>query len=229
MPADCFKSSGTSDIRVSIHRIHYLNFRLSLRNAISVQGISALHYSETAQKVQTENSPIQGITRDSGVCAAQRNAEAFQLFPARPRQAAGPRPGVRCPQSSQVSLSAIVNNLAHRDYSHGYVTRIVIEKDSILVESGNRAHGIGMLVLNTFKPFARNPLISRIFREAGFANELGSGMRNSYKYTKLYSGAKSESIEGDAFEIIIPLTTGAMTKVSPGTSPVPGRQAKWAC
>ena len=41
-------------------------------------------------------------------------------------------------------------------------------------------------------------------------------MRNSYKYTKLYSGAEPEFIEGDVFETIIPLTTGAMTKVGAG-------------
>ena len=51
----------------------------------------------------------------------------------------------------------------------------------------------------------------------GLADELGSGMRNSYKFTKLYSGAEPEFIEGDVFKIIIPLTTGAMTKVGSGT------------
>ena len=50
-------------------------------------------------------------------------------------------------------------------------------------------------------------------------------MRNSYKYTKLYSGAEPEFIEGDVFEIIIPLSTGAMTKVGPGTSPTASGQA----
>jgi len=45
-------------------------------------------------------------------------------------------------------------------------------------------------------------------------------MRNSYKYTRLYSGVDPEFIEGDVFQIIIPLTTGSMTKVGPGTSPM---------
>jgi ATP-dependent DNA helicase RecG len=47
-------------------------------------------------------------------------------------------------------------------------------------------------------------------------------MRNSYKYTRLYSGADPEFVEGDVFEIRIPLTTGSMIKVGPGTSPVSG-------
>ena len=59
-----------------------------------------------------------------------------------------------------------------------------------------------------------------MFREIGDADELGSGMRNSYKYTMMYSGAEPEFIEGDVFKIIIPLSFGSMTKVGPGTSPV---------
>jgi len=131
--------------------------------------------------------------------------------------------GIQSVSARDVILREIISNsLAHRDYSNGYVAKMVIERDRILVENGNRAHGIGVLDLKTFKPFAKNPPISKIFREIGFADELGSGMRNSYKYTKLYSGAEPEFIEGDVFEIIIPLTTGAMTKVGPGTSPMVG-------
>lgn len=133
--------------------------------------------------------------------------------------------GIQSVSARDAILREIISNsLAHRDYSNGYVAKMVIEKDRILVENGNRAHGIGILDLKTFKPFAKNPPISKIFREIGFADELGSGMRNSYKYTKLYSGAEPEFIEGDVFEIIIPLTTGSMTKVGPGTSPVDGGQ-----
>ena len=47
-------------------------------------------------------------------------------------------------------------------------------------------------------------------------------MRNSNKYTKMYSSATPEFIEGDVFQIVIPLTVGAMTKVGPTTSPVDG-------
>ena len=114
----------------------------------------------------------------------------------------------------------ISNSLAHRDYSNGYVAKMVIERDKITVENGNRAHGFGALDIKTFEPFAKNPAISKVFREIGYADELGSGMRNSYKYTMMYSGAEPEFIEGDIFKIIIPLTVGSMTKVGPGTSPV---------
>ena len=118
----------------------------------------------------------------------------------------------------------ISNSLAHRDYSNGYVAKFLIERDRIVVENGNLAHGFGALDIHSFEPFAKNPAISKVFREIGYADELGSGMRNSYKYTKMYSGAEPEFIEGDVFQIIIPLTVGSMTKVGPGTSPVASEQ-----
>ena len=131
--------------------------------------------------------------------------------------------GIQSVSARDAILREIISNsLAHRDYSSGYVAKMIIERDRIVVENGNRAHGFGVLDIRTFEPFAKNPPISKIFREIGYADELGSGMRNSYKYTKLYSGEEPEFIEGDVFRIIIPLTTGAMTKVGPTGSPVPG-------
>ena len=38
-------------------------------------------------------------------------------------------------------------------------------------------------------------------------DELGSGVRNIYKYNKIYSGVEPTFIEGDIFKTIIPLTT----------------------
>ncbi|MBQ9490121.1 MAG: hypothetical protein IJU80_09335, partial [Lachnospiraceae bacterium] len=43
------------------------------------------------------------------------------------------------------------------------------------------------------------------FVNIGRADTLGSGMRNLYKYTKLYSNAEPILSEGDVFEIRIPL------------------------
>lgn len=79
----------------------------------------------------------------------------------------------------------ISNSLAHRDYSSGFVAKMVIEKNRIFVENSNRSHGHGSLNPSTFKPFSKNPTISKVFREIGFADELGSGMRNTYKYTSV--------------------------------------------
>lgn len=107
------------------------------------------------------------------------------------------------------------NSLAHRDYSSAYVAKLVIEKARICTENSNRAHGSGSLSLATFEPFPKNPPISKVFREIGLADELGSGMRNTYKYTRLYSGAEPEFREGDIFRTIIPLKEAATATVGP--------------
>src|SRR3712207_6958880 len=61
------------------------------------------------------------------------------------------------------------------------------------------------LFRSNFEPFSKNPSISKVFREIGLADELGSGMRNTYKYTKLYSGGIPSFEEGDVFRTRIPL------------------------
>ena len=59
----------------------------------------------------------------------------------------------------------------------------------------------------------------RILREIGLADELGSGMRNTYKYTQLYSGQNPLFEEGDIFRTIIPLKKIATQKVGRGNVP----------
>lgn len=109
------------------------------------------------------------------------------------------------------------NSLAHRDYSSHDVAKFVIEKDKMYTENGNSPHGFGVLDPKQFKPVSKNPAIAKVFREVSLADELGSGMRNTYKYTKLYSGAEPQFIEGDIFTIIIPLRPVMTDKVGPGT------------
>ena len=107
----------------------------------------------------------------------------------------------------------VSNTLAHRDYSSGFPAKMVIDTEKILVENSNLSHGIGILDLNKFEPFSKNPSISKVFREIGFADELGSGMRNTNKYTQLYTGQKPVFEEGNIFKTIIPLKKIATRKV----------------
>ena len=45
----------------------------------------------------------------------------------------------------------------------------------------------------------------RFFRNIGWSDRLGSGVRNIFKYSKYYSGKEPEFIEGDVFRLIVPL------------------------
>ena len=110
----------------------------------------------------------------------------------------------------------VSNTLAHRDYSSGFPAKMIIDDERITVENSNLAHGMGALDLQKFEPFPKNPTISKVFREIGLADELGSGMRNTYKYTQLYSGQNPLFEEGDIFRTIIPLKKIATQKVGGG-------------
>lgn len=98
------------------------------------------------------------------------------------------------------------------------MAKLVIERHRIYTENANLSHGHGTLSLATFEPFPKNPPISKVFREIGLADELGSGMRNTYKYTKMYSGGEPQFMEGDVFRITIPLTEVATATVGPDTN-----------
>lgn len=82
-----------------------------------------------------------------------------------------------------------------------------------LLESYDRLVAFGQKHLND--PFQKNPPISKVFREIGLADELGSGMRNIYKYTQMYSGGEPRFVEGDVFRIIVPLSETATATVGP--------------
>lgn len=124
--------------------------------------------------------------------------------------------GIQSVSARDHILREIISNLlAHRDFSSGYIAKLVIEKNQVYTENANLSHGYGALNLATFEPFQKNPPISKVFREIGLADELGSGMRNTYKYTKMCSGREPEFIEGDIFRITIPLSEIATATVGP--------------
>ncbi len=93
---------------------------------------------------------------------------------------------------------------------------MVIEQSKVTITNANQPHGFGSLDINTFEPYQKNPSISRVFREIGLTNELGSGMKNSYKYTKLCSGREPSFVEdGNVFRIVIPLSLAATISAGP--------------
>ena len=81
-------------------------------------------------------------------------------------------------------------------------------------------------MLKAFRLFAKNPPIAKVFREIGLADELGSGMRNSYKYTKMFSGGEPVFTEADVFTTVIPLSEAATATVGPNEALNPREQDK---
>jgi ATP-dependent DNA helicase RecG len=105
-----------------------------------------------------------------------------------------------------VFLEVISNLLIHREFSNPFPAKLVIEKNRVYIENGNKPNGNGMIDPENFSPYPKNPKIAKFFKEIGWVDELGSGVRNIYKYNKIYSGVEPAFIEGDVFKTIIPLT-----------------------
>ena len=71
--------------------------------------------------------------------------------------------GIQSVSARDNILREIVSNLlAHRDFSSGYVAKLIIEKNRIYTENANLSHGHGALSLSTFEPFPKNPPISKV-------------------------------------------------------------------
>jgi len=96
------------------------------------------------------------------------------------------------------------NILIHREYFNPFPAKIIIEKDRIYSENSNKPHTHGIINPNNFTPFPKNPVIAGVFKQIGNADDLGSGVRNLVKYTKIYSNSKPEIHDEDIFRVIIP-------------------------
>ena len=104
------------------------------------------------------------------------------------------------------------NILIHREYANPFPAKLIIGNSEIMTENSNKPHGHGKINPNKFSPFPKNPIIAKVFKEIGLVDELGSGVRNIYKYCKNYFGSEPSLIEEDIFKIIIPINNmhGAM-------------------
>ena len=113
----------------------------------------------------------------------------------------------------KIAREIVSNSLAHREYSSTIPARIIIEKDRLSADNWNRSNIYGRLDPAAFSPHPKNPILARFFVNIGFADLLGSGVRNLYKYTPIYAhGAEPILIEGDKFQTIVPLPDYSKSK-----------------
>ncbi len=80
---------------------------------------------------------------------------------------------------------------------------MIIGKNEVYTENANKPHGHGEIDIDNFSPFPKNPAIARVFKEIGWAEELGSGLKNINKYCKIYAKSKPVFIEDDIFKTVV--------------------------
>jgi len=111
------------------------------------------------------------------------------------------------------------NILIHREYFNAFPAKVIIENERIYAENGNKPHGHGLIDTSSFSPYPKNPTIARIFKEIGYAEELGSGIKNISKYIKEYQNGEVQFIEEDVFKVIISLGEHVNPHVTPHVTP----------
>lgn len=104
-----------------------------------------------------------------------------------------------------IAREMLVNMLIHREFSSTYTAKFIIEENRMYVENANRSNRYGVITPDNLEPNPKNPIIASFFRNIGWSDRLGSGVRNLFKYCKFYSGQEPEFIEGDICRIIVPL------------------------
>lgn len=105
----------------------------------------------------------------------------------------------------KITREMLANTLIHREYSSPFIAKFIIEENQMYVENACRAAKEGEITPENLMPAPKNPLIASFFNQIGNADELGSGTRNLFKYSKRYSGKNPRLLESDIFKIIVPL------------------------
>lgn len=106
---------------------------------------------------------------------------------------------------SAIAREIVSNLLVHREFASAFPAKLIIGKEEIYTENWNRAQRVGRIELQDFMPYPKNPILANVFLNIGYADALGSGVRNLYKYTKIYSGGEPDLEEGEVFKLTVPI------------------------
>jgi ATP-dependent DNA helicase RecG len=111
----------------------------------------------------------------------------------------------------RIFREVIGNIIVHREYTSGTATELLIEEDAVRTLNANNPYFNGVMDLNNFNPHPKNPNIRKFFMALGWADEIGSGIRNTQKYLPFYTeNAKPIFIDEPLFRTIIPLVRYTM-------------------
>lgn len=119
----------------------------------------------------------------------------------------------------------VANSLIHREYTSPHIARITIDGDGIITRNASRALYAGPVTLDNLDPTPKNPVIANFFTQMGRSEELGSGVRNLYGCSELYTGRTPVMTDGDFFEAFVPVPSVGV-QVAGSKSKQSGRRAQ---
>lgn len=98
----------------------------------------------------------------------------------------------------------VCNCLIHREFVSPHIARIAIDREGIRTSNASRALFAGPVTLESLDPTPKNPIIANFFTQMGRSEELGSGTRSLYKFSRLYTGEDPVLEDGDQFTALVP-------------------------
>ena len=87
---------------------------------------------------------------------------------------------------SYIFREIAANTLVHREFSHGFPAKFLIFSDIVITENWTKPTGKSHISLDELETYTKNPMITKVFKEIGHVEELGSGRKNILKYAPLY-------------------------------------------
>jgi len=102
---------------------------------------------------------------------------------------------------------------------------LVIEKEKVVIENWNKPYIPGIINPYIFYTHPKNPIILEVFKQSGRADELGSGVRNVFKFGNLYGKSEPVFKEGDIFTTIISIPNKYIFRIEGGDYRVTGSNA----
>lgn len=99
-----------------------------------------------------------------------------------------------------IARELVANTLMHREYSSPYMAKLEIGSDYVSTRNASRSFYAGPVTLDNLDPTPKNPIIANFFVQIGRAEELGSGTRNLYRCSRLYTGEDPVLPDGDFFD-----------------------------
>jgi len=91
----------------------------------------------------------------------------------------------------------ITNMLIHREFYSYFRATLTVYKDTVVAENGNIPYMMGRITPENLKPYTKNPTLFAFFKQLHWVEDLGSGVRNMYKYCPIYVKGTMPLLEED--------------------------------
>ena len=118
--------------------------------------------------------------------------------------------GVRVSVRGIVCRELVSNLLIHREFTSPYPARLTIDREGLRTENASRTFFEGSITLKDFSPTPKNPSIANMFAQIGLAEELGSGTRNLFRYSRAFMGGDPSLVDGSTFHARVPDAIGVL-------------------